>query len=639
MATLSPYVTSDDLYLYNCGQLFRAYRTFGAHVCRMGGKAGVRFAVWAPNAEEVRVVGDFNGWKGERHRLKQSGTTGVWSGFVAGIGEGTAYKYELIDRSGGTTLKADPFAFQAELRPGTASIVSHLDGYRWGDAGWMRRKRKRPPYDRPMLLYEVHLGSWRLDAPEQFRTYAQLAEELVDYVAERGFTHIELLPLTEHPLDQSWGYQTTGYYAATSRYGPPEGLKTLVDRCHRRGIGVVLDWVPGHFCKDDHGLRLFDGAPTYEDADPRKAEKPLWGTLAFDFAKPEVHSFLISNALFWLDVYHFDGLRVDAVASMIDLHFDKPPEMHTYNRHGGKDHLDALAFLRKLNETVFRYYPDSLMIAEDSSSWPGVTAPTYKGGLGFNYKWNMGWMNDMLRYMETPPEERPARHSLVTFPMMYAYSENYVLPLSHDEVVHGKRSLLNKMPGAYEEKFANLRLFFGYWIAFPGKKLLFMGGEFGQFDEWKDAAALDWLLLDYPLHAAMHRYTRDLHVLYAKKPPLWEGDHSPEGFQWIDADNASQSVATYIRWGRNKQSHLIAICNFSGKSYPQFRIGVPSGSAYRLLMNSDSSEYGGAGHAMPPRVKADRRKLHGQPFSVELPVLPPLTFLLLEPVRRAVVGQ
>lgn len=638
MTTLSPFVTSDDLYLYNCGQLFRAYRTFGAHVCRIDGKTGVRFTVWAPNAAEVRVAGDFNGWNGERHGLRLSGTTGVWSGFVAGLREGTAYKYELVDSRGVIRLKADPFAFQAELRPGTASVVTTLDRYRWSDGVWMRSRRRRQPYGRPMLMYEVHLGSWRLDAPEQFRTYTELAEELVNYVESRGFTHIELLPVTEHPLDQSWGYQTTGYYAATSRYGPPEGLMTLVDCCHRRGIGVVLDWVPGHFCKDDHGLRLFDGTPLYEDADSRKAEKPLWGTLAFDFAKPEVHSFLISNALFWLDMYHIDGLRVDAVASMIDLHFDKPPEMHVYNRHGGKEHLDALAFLRKLNETVFRYYPDSLMIAEDSSSWPGVTAPTYLGGLGFNYKWNMGWMNDMLRYMETPPDDRPARHTLLTFPMMYAYSENYLLPLSHDEVVHGKRSLLDKMPGSYEEKFANLRLFFGYWLAFPGKKLLFMGGEFAQFAEWKDAAALDWMLLDYPMHEAMHRYTRDLNVLYAKKNALWECDHAPEGFRWIDPDNARQSVVTFIRWGRNKQSHLIAICNFSRCFYPLFRIGVPSGSSYRLLFCSDSSEYGGAGQHMPQRVKPDRLKLHGLPFSLELPV-PPLTFMLLEPVRRAVVGQ
>lgn len=633
-----PSVTSDDLYLFNHGQLFQAYRTFGAHLCTVEGIAGVRFVVWAPHAAEANVAGSFNGWDGSSHRLTRHGSTGVWSGFIPGIGEGTLYKYELVDPNGVRRLKADPFAFQAELRPATSSVIAKLDGYRWKDAAWLARKRKRPPYRRPMLIYEAHLGSWRMEAPERFRTYAELADELVDYVVSHGYTHIEVLPLTEHPLDSSWGYQTTGYFAATSRYGPPAGLQMLVDRCHRSGIGVLLDWVPGHFCKDDHGLRLFDGTPLYEDADPRRAEKPLWGTLAFDFGKPEVQSFLISGALFWFDLFHIDGLRVDAVASMIDLRFDKPAHMHTANRRGGYEHLEALDFLRKLNETVFRYYPDSLMIAEDSSAWPGVTAPTYAGGLGFNYKWNMGWMNDMLRYMETDPSLRPTRHTLVTFPMMYAYSENYVLPLSHDEVVHGKRSLLNKMPGSYEEKFANLRLFYGYWMSFPGKKLLFMGGEFAQYDEWKDAAGLDWMLLDYPPHAALHRFVLDLNRLYAEQPALWEGDHVSDGFRWIDADNAAQSVVSFIRRGKNARRHLVAVCNFSRTDYPLFRIGVPSGSAYRVLLHSDSREYGGAGQPAGRLFKAERQKLHGMPFSIEVP-LPPLSFLLFEPIRPRPDGK
>ncbi|GAA3407578.1 1,4-alpha-glucan branching protein GlgB [Paenibacillus hodogayensis] len=634
-----PSIASQDLYLFNHGELFRAYRTFGAHLRTVEGADGVQFVVWAPHASEVRVAGSFNEWDGSTHPLRRCGFTGVWSGFVPGIGEGTLYKYELIDGTGDKRLKADPFAFQAELRPATSSVVARLDGYRWKDAAWMKRKAERPPYERPMLIYEVHLGSWRMEQPEQFRTYAELADELVEYVAAGGYTHIEVMPWAEHPLDKSWGYQTTGYFAATSRYGPPAGLQLLVDRCHRRGIGVLLDWVPGHFCKDDHGLRLFDGSPCYEDADPRKAEKPLWGTLAFDFGKPEVQSFLISNALFWLELFHIDGLRVDAVASMIDLRFDKPPEMHTTNRHGGFENLDALAFLRKLNETVFRYYPDTLMIAEDSSAWPGVTAPTYQGGLGFNYKWNMGWMNDMLRYMETDPEQRPARHSWITFPMMYAYSENYILPLSHDEVVHGKRSLLNKMPGTYEEKFANLRLFYGYWMSFPGKKLLFMGGEFGQYDEWKDDEGLDWLLLDYPLHAGIRRCVDDLNRLYAAKAVLWERDHAPDGFRWIDPDNAAQSVVSFVRRGKGKDArrHLVAVCNFSRTDYPQFRIGVPSGSVYSVIFHSDSAEYGGKERQMR-QVKADRRKLHGMPFSIELP-LPPLSFILLEPLRSRTDGN
>lgn len=635
MTAVTPLLAPDILYLFNHGRLFHAYRTLGAHMHVSDGVAGVRFAVWAPNARDVRVAGDFNGWAGEGCSLARLGTTGVWAGFVPGVGEGAAYKYEIVGADGRTRLKADPYAFRSELRPGTASIVARLDRYRWQDGEWAERKRRHPPYERPMLVYEAHLGSWRLDAPERFRTYAQLADELVDYVASMGYTHIEVLPLTEHPLDRSWGYQATGYFSATSRYGPPEGLQALVDRCHARGIGVILDWVPGHFCKDDHGLRLFDGTPLYEPADPRIAEKPLWGTLAFDFGKAEVQSFLISDAIFWLDVFHLDGLRVDAVASMIDLHFDKPPSMHVLNRHGGSENLDALDFLRKLNETVFRYFPDTLMIAEDSSAWPGVTSPTYLGGLGFNYKWNMGWMNDALRYMETDPSQRSAKHSLLTFSLLYAFSENYVLPLSHDEVVHGKRSLLNKMPGSYEEKFANLRLFYGYWMTHPGKKLLFMGGEFGQFDEWKDAEGLDWVVLQYPLHEAMQRYVRDLNALYAAEDALWERDHAPDGFEWIDADNAAQSVLSYVRRARDPRRHLVVVCNFSRQSYPAFRIGVPTGAVHRVILNSDAPGYGGTGCRVPRQAKAARKPLHGQPFSLEIP-LPALSFLLLEPERLAV---
>ncbi|CAM3791633.1 1,4-alpha-glucan branching protein GlgB [Cohnella lubricantis] len=634
MTVQSSILSPDDLYLFHRGQLFQAYRTFGAHILEQEGVRGVRFAVWAPHARQVGVAGGFNEWRGERHPLERIGSTGVWAGFIPGLTEGAAYKYEIVGGDGSTRLKADPFAFRSELRPSTASIVSDLGRYEWADEAWRTRKREDPPYERPMFVYEAHLGSWRMDAPEQFRSYRELADELVDYVGSMGFTHIELLPLAEHPLDRSWGYQATGYYAATSRYGPPEGLQTLVDRCHRKGIGVILDWVPGHFCKDDHGLRLFDGTPLYEPADSRIAEKPQWGTLAFDFAKPEVQSFLISNAMFWLDVFHIDGLRVDAVASMIDLHFDKPPGLRACNRHGGTEHLEALEWLRKLNETVFLHYPDTLMMAEDSSAWPGVTAPTYLGGLGFNYKWNMGWMNDSLRYMETDPIERSARHSLLTFSMLYAFSENYVLPLSHDEVVHGKRSLLNKMPGAYEDKFANLRLFYGYWMAHPGKKLLFMGGEFGQFDEWKDAAGLDWPLLRYPLHDALRRYMKDLLGLYAAEPALWEQDHSPEGFEWIDADNAEQSVLSFIRKSRDGRRVLIVVCNFSRRHYPVFRIGVPTSANHCIIFNSDSEGYGGSGCRMPRRIKAVRTPLHGRPFSLELP-LPALSALVLEPERIA----
>jgi len=617
-------VSSDDLYLYNTGQLFRAYRTFGAHPMEVGGVWGVRFVLWAPRAEEAFVVGDFSDWSSrDRSRaiaLERIGTTGVWAGFAPGFGEGVRYKYEIADSRGERRLKSDPFGFRSELRPDTASIVGSLDGYEWQDSEWRRDRQANPPYGKPMLIYEVHLASWRMDAPERFRDYAALADELVDYVCEMGYSHIEVLPLAEHPLDRSWGYQATGYYAATSRYGPPEGLKRLVDSAHRRGIGVLLDWVCGHFCKDDHGLRSFDGAPLYEHADFRRAEKPLWGTLAFDFGKPQVQSFLISNALYWMDVFHIDGLRVDAVASMIDLNFDKPDSMRTANRYGGTEDVEALHFLRKLNETVFRYYPEALMMAEDSSSYPAVTSPTYLGGLGFNYKWNMGWMNDMLRYMETDPSRRSARHSLITFSMHYAYSENYVLPLSHDEVVHGKKSLLNKMPGSYEEKFANLRLFYGYWMTHPGKKLLFMGGEFGQFDEWKDYAGLDWDLLRYPLHDSMRRYAADLNRLYAREPALWEKDHSPAGFEWIDVNNAPQSMLSFQRNGGEGVKPVVVACNFSRASYESYRIGVSRPGVYRLLLNSDGADYGGSGAFVPDRVEAQGVPMHGKPYSIVIPV-------------------
>lgn len=614
-------LSTEDLYLFNTGQLFRAYRTFGAHLMDYEGRSGVRFTVWAPNARQVSVVGDFNDWGagGMDAPLSRVGTTGVWCGFVSGLGIGARYKYAIVNAHGHRTLKSDPLALRSELRPNTASIVASLDGRQWHDEAWMRRKRELPPYDRPMLIYEVHLGSWRMDAPEQFRTYEELSTELVDYIKQMGYTHIELLPLTEHPLDKSWGYQATGYYAATSRYGPPEGLQLLVERCHQAGIGVLLDWVPGHFCKDDHGLRLFDGTPQYEDADYRIAEKPLWGTLAFDFGKPEVLSFLLSNALFWLDVYHIDGLRVDAVASMIDLHFDKPDDMITFNRYGGAEHVEALAFLRKLNETVFRYYPNALMMAEDSSSYPQVTSPTYSGGLGFNYKWNMGWMNDMLRYMETDPSHRPSKHGLTTFSLLYAFSENYVLPLSHDEVVHGKRSLLNKMPGTYEEKFANLRLFYGYWIAHPGKKLLFMGGEFGQFDEWKDAEGLDWMLLQYPLHESMHRYVRELNARYVHDEALWGRDHEGSGFEWIDVNNAEQCMIIFQRIGKKTRAPTVVVCNFSRQAHPTYRIGVTVLGEYRLEMNSDDRAYGGFGQWMPERAEAEPVPMHGKPYSIVVP--------------------
>ncbi|AJY78023.1 1,4-alpha-glucan branching protein GlgB [Paenibacillus beijingensis] len=617
-----------DLYLFNQGDLHHSYRTLGAHIRREGKRKGVRFAVWAPNAAEVRVAGDFNGWQGSSHVMEAAGSTGVWELFIPGIGEGTLYKYEMITRDGHKLLKADPYAFASELRPGRASVVTDLSGYKWKDEAWEEAKRSNPPYRQPMLIYEVHLGSWKLKGKELFYTYDELSTDLVDYVHKLGYTHIELLPLGEHPFDKSWGYQMTGYFSPTSRYGSPKGLMRFVDRCHKRGIGVIMDWVPGHFCKDDHGLRLFDGTPLYEGSDPKRAEKPLWGTNAFDFGRTEVQSFLISNALYWMDVYHIDGIRVDAVASMTDLRFDKPPELQTTNRYGGHENLEAVAFLKKLNETIFHYYPHALMIAEDSSAWPGVTSPTYMGGLGFNFKWNMGWMNDMLRYMEMDPSERPNYHNLITFSIMYAYSENFVLPLSHDEVVHGKRSLLNKMPGEYSEKFAQLRLFYAFWISHPGKKLLFMGGEFGQFDEWKDTEPLDWMVLGYESHSFMKEYTKKLNSLYLKQSSLWADDFRPEGFQWIDVNNWQQSIISFIRRDTDTGRFTVMIGNFSKTDYPEYRVGVPEKGKYKLLLNSDDAKYGGGSSTIPTGYSSKPVPMHGFDHSITLH-LPPLSFLIL----------
>ncbi|XEC92883.1 1,4-alpha-glucan branching protein GlgB [Paenibacillus tarimensis] len=634
-AGLSP----KELYLFNQGSYFYSYRTFGAHILEMQGFHGVRFVVWAPNAESVRIVGDFNDWNGSGHVMERIGTTGVWWLFVQGIGEGTLYKYEIRTPQGTKVLKSDPYAFFAQRRPDTASVVYPHDRYFWRDEDWMRSGRKSRIYSKPLLIYEVHLGSWKIKGNDQFMTYEELAEELVDYAVRMGYTHVELLPVTEHPFDRSWGYQTTGYYAATSRYGEPDQLKRFVDKCHLKGIGVILDWVPGHFCKDDHGLRMFDGTPIYEGMNAKRAEKPLWGTLAFDFGRAEVQSFLLSNAIYWMDVYHMDGLRVDAVASMIDLHFDKPPEQFTWNTYGGKENLDAIKFLKKLNETVFHYFPETLMIAEDSSSWPGVTSPTYAGGLGFNLKWNMGWMNDMLRYMALDPADRVHHHRLITFSLMYAFSENYVLPLSHDEVVHGKRSLLNKMPGDYAEKFAQLRLFYGYWMTHPGKKLLFMGGEWGQFDEWKDQEELDWMLLDYDMHHSIHRYTRQLNHFYTNEPALWERDFDSEGFEWIDVHNAEQCVIAFIRSGSRQEDRLLIVCNFSRNHYPDYRMGVPETGTYKVAFRG-----AGEGQVVDPETpipfsySAKPVGWHGRDNSITL-ALAPFDFLVLrrepDPPARA----
>lgn len=618
-------ITEQDLYLFNCGTSHHSYRFMGAHPITWEGIRGTRFAVWAPNAKTVSVIGDFNNWLGSEHTLSQCSDTGVFVGFLPKIKSGSLYKYEIISSTGERKVKSDPYAFGSERRPNTASVVVGLQKFRWADKRWYKQQSKIPSYNRPMLIYEVHAGSWKIKGKEDYYTYEELAHQLVPYAAEWGYTHIELMPLSEHPLDQSWGYQVTGFYSPTSRYGTAEQLKIFVNECHKHGIGVILDWVPGHFCRDDHGLRQFDGTPIYEGADYKRADLPLWGTLSFDYSRHEVISFLISNALYWMEQFHIDGLRVDAVANMLDLHMDKPIELHTLNADGGHLNTHAIAFLRKLNETVFHYYPDALMLAEDSSSFASVTKPTFMGGLGFNYKWNMGWMNDMLKYLSLPPSTRTEKHHLITFSIWYAFNENYLLPLSHDEVVHGKRSLLNKMWGSYEQKFAQLRMFYCYWIAHPGKKLLFMGGEWGQFDEWKDQDMLDWMVLDYESHRSMHQFSKELNAFYVNTPVLWENEFTSSTFEWIDVNNHEQSI---ISFSRHSQSGIVVVVvNFSERYYNSYRVGVPEKGIYKLLMHSNEVKYGGTTDYVQREVQCETGILHGREQSISIE-LPPFTCLL-----------
>lgn len=590
---ISP-ISQEDLYLFHEGSNFRSYQLLGAHVLTENGKQGVRFAVWAPNAQGVRVVGDFNAWQGEGHKMNRVGESGVWLLFIPDLMAGDIYKYEIQTAGGQTLMKADPYAFYAQLRPETASVVYNLNSYQWKDTKCQSRKSK-PVNQQPLLIYEVHLGSWRRGADNAVLTYRELAELLPQYASAMGYTHIEIMPVAEHPFDGSWGYQATGYYAITSRYGTPEDFMYLVDVCHEYEIGVIVDWVPGHFCKDDHGLRQFDGTALYEYADAQRAENKGWGTANFDLGRTEVLSFLISNAVFWLDVYHIDGIRVDAVSNILYLNYGREAGDWTPNQYGGDGNLEGAAFLRKLNEVVFAQRPNVLMMAEESTSWPMVSWPTYSGGLGFNFKWNMGWMNDMLRYMEIDPVHRKWNHHLLTFSFMYAFSENFILPLSHDEVVHGKKSMLNKMPGDYWQKFANLRAFYGYWMAHPGKKLLFMGSEFGQFIEWQDHESLDWHLVESPMHEKLQEYCRRLNHFYKKERSLWVVDGNWQGFEWIDCSDYTQSVICFMRKTANPEETLLVVCNFTPNVHQAYRIGVPAEGSYLEIFNSDWEEFGGSG--------------------------------------------
>lgn len=611
--------TDMDHYLFHEGKHFHCYGLFGAHIRKRHGKETTEFCIWAPNAVEVRLMGTFNGWNGEGYRLERTGPDGIWFLSVNGNLEGELYKYEITTRDGERFLKTDPYAFYTEKRPRTAGIIYSLNDYKWHDESWLLEKEKKRLYDEPMFIYEVHLGTWRKKENGDFYSYKELAETLIPYVKEQGFTHIEIMPITEHPFDLSWGYQTTGYYAVTSRYGTPHDFMHFVDCCHQHGLGVILDWVPGHFCKDAHGLSKFDGSFLYEYEHEWDRENYVWGTANFDLAKKEVHSFLISNALFWLDIYHIDGFRIDAVANLL----------YWPNRHENQLNSFGVEFLKKLNESVFQYDENTLMIAEDSTDFPLVTSPVYCGGLGFNYKWNMGWMNDVLTYMELGFEERSHYHSLISFSLIYAFSENFILPFSHDEVVHGKKSLLDKMPGDYWQKFAQLRLLIGYMAAHPGKKLLFMGTELAPFSEWKDREQLDWHLSQYELHAKFQHFSKTLLSLYKKETPLFQLDHSSEGFEWIDVHNYSQSIFSFIR--KDKDGNLlIVICNFREFVYEKYKVGVPFLGTYKEILNSDSEEFGGSGRVNHRPLSAKKGMYHGKPAYIEL-IIPPFAVLYLKP--------
>lgn len=621
-SSFEPELTEYQLYLFNNGTNYHSHHMLGAHLSGEGDKSSVRFAVWAPNARSVSVVGDFNGWDKSAHPMKKFNDSGVWQCFVPGLMQGNIYKYHIDTFCGQMRLKADPYAFFSELRPNTASIVWKLEGYKWRDQDWQNKKAVTALYDKPVLIYEVHAGSWKRKDDGSLLTYRELAEQLIPYVKDLGYTHIELMPLAEHPYDGSWGYQITGYFSMTSRYGTPQDLMYFIDECHLAGIGVIMDWVPAHFPRDAHGLMRFDGTALYEHEDSRQGEHPDWGTLIFNYGRCEISSFLISNALFMLETYHVDGLRVDAVASMIYLDYGKKSGEWVANRYGGRENIEAIEFIRKLNEAVYKYFPNTLMMAEESTSWPMVTMPTYLGGLGFNYKWNMGWMNDNLKYMSIDPIHRKWYHGTLTFSLVYAFSENFVLPLSHDEVVHGKKSLLDKMPGDYWQKFAGLRLLYAFMMGHPGKKLLFMGGEFGQFIEWKYDSSLDWLLLDYDMHKKMHYYVKYLNMFYVENSALWECDHGWEGFEWIDKGDYNNSVIAFIRKAKDENNQLIVICNFTPVVREDYRIGVPFQGKYIEIFNTDFTGFGGSGQINSVLETRDL-PWHHNLYSISLK-LPPL---------------
>ncbi len=629
MTTSNDFISDYDLYLLAEGTHYRSWEKLGAHIVNTGSREGTYFTVWAPNAEKVSVIGDFNGWNEMANPLKRIKDLGYWHGFVSGVGKGALYKYAITSRLHNFHLeKTDPYAFFCEIRPASASVVWDLDGYVWQDSGWMEARADRQHHEAPISIYELHLGSWmRRDDDGGWLSYREVAEKIAEYVSGMGFTHVELLPVNEHPFDGSWGYQTIGYFAPTSRFGTPEDFKYLVDTLHRCNVGVILDWVPAHFPRDGHGLGLFDGTHLYEHADPRQGEHKDWGTYIFNYGRTEVAQFLLANALFWLEIYHIDGLRVDAVASMLYLDYSRKEGEWIPNCYGGRENLEAIGFLKRFNELVYQEHPDAMTFAEESTSYPMVSRPTYLGGLGFGFKWNMGWMHDTLAYMSNDPIHRSYHHHRLTFSLLYAYHENFILPFSHDEVVHGKGSLIGKMPGDHWRKFANLRLLFGYMFTHPGKKLLFMGCEFGQWTEWNHDAGLDWALLQFPMHQGLQRWVRDLNTLLRGEPALYELDDEPGGFSWIDCNDSQQSILSFTRRSRSSGDIVVCIGNFTPVVRHNYRLGVPEMGFWEEVLNSDAPLYGGSGQGNFGGREATPESVHGQPHSLKV-TLPPLAMMV-----------
>jgi len=626
-------IIQNDLpvYLFHQGTNYRAQDFFGCHLDTQNKRAV--FRTWAPHAQEISIVGDFNDWDAQAHPMARLSEAGVWELSIPDVKLWQRYKFSIVGADGRRRLKSDPYAYHTETDGNTASIIYDIDGYEWQDSAWMKQRQHRNHTEHAMNIYEVHLGSWKRHADGNYMSYSQIADELVPYLTEMGYTHLELLPVMEHPFGRSWGYQVCGYYAATSRYGQPKELMALIDRCHQAGIGVILDWVPAHFPKDAHGLVEFDGAPLYEAQGPHRMEQREWGTRHFDYGRTEVQSFLISNALFWLERYHADGLRVDAVSSMLYHSYGRNPGEWVPNSYGGSENLDAVAFLQKLNKAVNDNCPGALMIAEEATAWPMMTKPSFEGGLGFSFKWNMGWMNDMLDYIIVDPIYRRMIHEKITFSFYYAFSENFILPISHDEVVYGKRSLLDKMPGDYFWKFAGARAFLGYMMAHPGKKLNFMGSEIGQFKEWDHEDAVEWFLLDYPAHQSFHTYVRELNHFYRENSALWEIDYSWEGFQWVSADDRDQNIVVFLRMDK-KRNYLIIVQNFAPVTREGYSFGVPDKGVFEEVFNSDAEKYGGLGFSNPP-VQSDEHSMHGFPYRLTVTV-PPMSslFLRLKPAAR-----